>query len=783
MKKIFLVYIFSFLALLKIWSCAGDYYDDYSYYSLLFSQELINDPRYYPFLLAPDIPFYEADSVKVKNANIEEWQKYLGVNYEQAYYLVFKASIDDIQKLLSKEEVVDNQLKYIDKQFVKKYAHALEYIVLAKELEPFMRISIEEGYGWYYYDEKEKDIEGIPYDITSLKIQKAWKKAKDKEIKLRYGYQLVRLAHYKRNYEEAIRFFDAFVEPLKYKPEMYYYALSQKAGAIRGTGDVITANSLFFEVFSYSTDLKKTAFSSIKINENINFELFSSQANTIDEKNDADLMLGFISFSNPLSSAKKIVERSPDAIQAKVLIARAISSFEGDIMRYGDISEFADKRFPIIRKGGRKNLKEVLDFVNKQAISDEVKQKNYWNIAAAYLGYLNKDFTLAQNFLDKVDISEEGYQEQRDILAMLVDIGKTPVINDESERYIFSQYKEVFINSYSDKGRSKISSFVMDVLSNRYYLQKEYAKSFMLENDLAVLQDNPNFTLLTEIEDLYNKPAKNPFEKYLVEKFQVGSYGCADKIETTVPDYINYMKGIVYLTADELDKAKEMFDKSRYSSESVSADIFGYNQIECYTCDDNMKTDYVSEFSYIEYPMNEREIVDILIKLRSDAQGSGLKAAKANYLLGNFYYNTSLTGYFRNYLRFGYMGGYRQEFFCASDKNDILENKIYLKSISVYYDNPVDIADKYLTKAYTLASGDELKARIVFALSKCELEMHYQQIVDKYCSKNRWESYNEDWVLISDRQYFKELMKYKNTRFFKDVKTNCKYFDYYVNHL
>lgn len=782
MRNLLIISIFILLVTEKVYPC-GDYYDEYNYYSLIFSQELINDSRYYPFLRAWDVAFYEADSAKVKNANIEEWQKYLKITYEQAYYLVFKASTGDIQKLLSGKSVKENQLKFADSRFSKKYNSALQYLLQAKELEPFMRISGSSASdGWHYYEKDENDVDGVPYDVTSLKLQKAWKQVKEKELKQRYGYLLVRLAHYKRNYEEAIEFFDTYVEPLNYKSEIYYYALSQKAGAVRGTGDVATANNMFMEVFTNSSDLKKTAFSSIKLNENVDYKLFLSSAKTDNERNDIDLLLGFISFSNPLPGAEKIVKRSPDAIQAKVLVARSINAIEDDIKIYGDVSEYTDKRFPILKKSGYKNFTDVKNFVIRQTARNEVKQKNYWNVAAAYLCYLERNYTEAKIYLNKVDIKEPGYKDQRDILAMLVDISKEPVINDEVEKYIFTEYNDVITKKNTDNGRSKVADFVTDILSNRYYLQKDYAKSFILENSLAVLQDNPNLTLLNEIEAFYYKPNKNSFEKYLADNFTVGSYGYGDKIKATVPDYLYYMKGMVYLTNDELDKAKEMFDKSNYSDESVSSDIFGYNRIECYTCNDNMETDYLSEYAFIEAPLNEKDIVNVLLELKKEADGSGLRAAKANYLLGNFFYNTSVVGYFRNYLRFGYNGGFRQEFFCPVYKNNIFEKEMYLKSIPTYYDNPTDIADKYLKRAYTLASGDELKARIVFALSKCELEIHYQKIAYQYCNgNNRGES--EDPVLITDRRYFKELMKYKNTSFFDKVQSNCKYFDYYVNHL
>lgn len=49
------------------------------------------------------------------------------------------------------------------------------------------------------------------------------------ELKLRYGYQLVRLAHYMRNKNnEAIRMYNLYVKPLKQEHYIYYAALNKQ---------------------------------------------------------------------------------------------------------------------------------------------------------------------------------------------------------------------------------------------------------------------------------------------------------------------------------------------------------------------------------------------------------------------------------------------------------------------------------------------------------------------------------------------------------------------------
>ena len=762
-RKIYLTLLLSVSILFSAKPCGGWDWTGYSFDDLILSQELVNEPKYFSFLLDSEEPFYRSKTSS-PNANILEWSEYLGISYDDAYYLVFKSSIQGVDSLLKHKKADDPKLLFAKPAFVKKHKEALEYLYLAKDFEPFMYFVGSGDDGWNSYGNKNVslDASSIPYDETTSQLEQKSKKAKDKELKLRYAYQLVRLAHYNGKYDDAVNFFDTYVEPLDYRPEMYYYALSQKAGALRGLKQIVEANNLYSKVFSHSQDLKEIAVTSIQFNEDIDYENILATAKTLDEKNDADLLVGYMSFSNPLASAAKIVERSPDAVQAKVLVARAIAQMSFDY--YSNFSKAKDRRFPVLESSSQKNLPDILSFVKKQADSADVKNKNYWNMTLAYLYFMNREFDQAEVYLAKVDPTETGYEKQKTLFANYIDIAKIPVIDANAEKKIFDKY----ITKSGLDGRETI----VIMLANRYYLQKEYAKSFMLTCSLDKLMDNPSWELLTGIETYYNVPNKSKMDEYICDSFSSG------RASTSVPQLISYMKGMVYLTENKLEDAKKEFNKSDLSIDTVPSYIFGYNQIECFTCDDNMVVDYLDEFPYIKDSMSEKELVDVLIKLEASAQKNN---AKANYLLGNFFYNTSLTGYYRNFLRFGYEGVYRQAFCSPSDKNNILTDQLYFNTIPVFYDNTTAIADRYLHKAYQLASGDEFKARIVFALSKTEQELNYQKIADGYDSWER--DRQEDWVMISNRKYFKEMMKYEKTAFFKDVQSNCLYFDYYVKHL
>lgn len=78
-----------------------------------------------------------------------------------------------------------------------------------------------------------------------------------------------------------------------------------------------------------------------------------------------------------------------------------------------------------------------------------------------------------------------------------------------------------------------------------------------------------------------------------------------------------------------------------------------------------------------------------------------------------------------------------------------------------------------------------MKAQILFALSKNEQGRFYnaKDPVLKRLYENQYD--NEDKILAfkvaNYRSNFKNLKQYSDTKTYQEIKSNCKYFDYYTN--
>ena len=748
-KKLLLVAVMLTALWGKSFACGWDEGDWY-YYNL-FNQEIMSDERYRPFLLIYGSRYYTNDTLR--NGNIEEWRQYLGLSYDETKYLVFKASRSDLQNLSKGKRAVDENLSFASADFMKNQKQALLYLAYAKYLEPYMRIIPGEDTDFYWdLPEYEHNAGDLDYEKVKTVLTKSWNAESDNELKLRYGYQLVRLAHYTRRFQEAVQLFEQYVEPLKMRTEMYYYALAQKAGALRGMGETQRANRDFIRVFANSYDLKTMAYTSLTMgwDNEINFADFVAGAADNNERNDIFFMMGYSDFNNPVNEIEKIVVTDPNAIQAKVLMVRAINMLERRmLLSYVPWGEGDDRsRYPYLGQDdtdGRAFFNQALRVSDMQR--DKASDKNFWNLASSYLHFLNKDFELANNCLGNVKSTDADYMAMVKNLTAYIDICRQPKIDANTERYLYDNYAKMIKGEENYSLNMADNSFIGVVLSNRYGLQGEKAKSFLMLRHVKAIEDNPDESLLDDIQSFLNKKKKTQLEEY------IAATSTTEMANTN--NYLAYVKGVLRLTEGDFKTAKGLFEKQ--TRLKMSRRLFGHN-IEVYYSGDEkdiMRDDYIADFSFIHDNMTEVEVTDALMQLdKIGKKEKGDESAKANYLIASFFYNVSRTGYYRQYLRF--------------DNNNGFSYWKYGPDANVYK-NTLDLSSAYLEKAKKSAEDRELKAHIVYAQAK-----NAQQVMEDHV--DTW-----DQQMVIPHAQLNEFDQYAGTSYHQAVLSNCLYYRDYHN--
>ena len=597
-----------------------------------------------------------------------------------------------------------------------------------------------------------------------------------------------------------------------------------------------------------------SAYQSMRVTEDLNYEKMLANAKTIQEKNDLYLLIGYNDFSNPLAPAKKIIANDVNAPQARILFARSINLIEREYLQqnpedyYWNSSQerkkYTDLYLPVKTNGNyysnpedskdEVQINELIALAKSQVIKAD--DKEYWNLSVAYLNLLNKNFAETKDYLAKVNSTSKEFQQQKKVIEILLEIFEQKKISDSFENQLMQKYASILnyeypklpedVYGYSDEDDQKMNlkNVILDVLANRYFLQGDKGKAFLIHNEITQLGSNPDWTIINDLDKLDKKSNKTAFEKYLINaKVKSSSWDWrtekSKEIQFKLSDYLADFKGTLYLGEMKFDLAKKEFEKidqKYHTSESayfvydydyttekesktwvenqfdgyhnIPNKIFGYNKIECFNCDENqvIATPYLNEFKFIKPKMSKLELTNAMIELNKIAKKNTEEAAKANYLLGNFFYNTTTLGYYRYLLTFDRNNDNGPKFNNYGDQYEATSNFFY-KSFGWggnYVDNFTP-SENYLKKAFDSTKDKEMKAQILFALSKNEQGRFYnaKDPVLKRLYENQYD--NEDKILgfkvANYRSNFKNLKQYSDTKTYQEIKSNCKYFDYYTN--
>lgn len=792
MKKTILVILSFSLLYSKINACSWSS-EDGTFYNL-FDQQLISDKSLLPFFLTYDETFYGNHSydesqpiIPEIDYNIVEWKKYFDnqINENALNYLVYQSSSSDLSKIISTKSlkgINDNLMQQI--YLTDKGLEALNYLIFAKKCEPFATSTEESTDENWYYGNIRKKMTKPQFMSTAKDGNILYAATKNTDIKLRIAYQLVRLSHYGGFNDDAVRYFNTYVDPLKQKSLLYYYALEQKGGALFNQKKFAEAGVAFAQVFHNTTDRKIPCYASFRISNQMSFDNAILLCKTPNEKAALYVLRGFNKFSNGLSEMKNIYAVAPNSAYLELMACRALLQIEHSAFQIPN--QYASKNtFPLMNAPEKLYLQKIILFTETLVKTNKVKRADFWQAYLAHLYLLNGDYTKSQATANQINSTDKGILEQKDRTSFCAYIGSLKTIDAVAEQKIYTQ----FLNNKDEKQKG----FVYEILGHNYMQQNNLAKAFLCHNTLKGLYGNPDINIISDLIDLFNSKNKSAFEKQLLTS-------------TITLDALYELKGSYYFKKDDLEnaliaykkvsanfKCLEPIDYNDSWNEALKLkepSFNGYSNISGLIFSSNIQTYYEStmkdafkdltykEFNFITANMNKEQLVEALLQLKKLASGNDEKAAKANYLLGNFYYNTSLHGYFRN-LHF-YEGGnyYLSNIYGYNTiPNTIKKPYNYNNGTGTIAANNPQKPYDYFLKAESISTNKELKTNAVFQASKCELDLFFAK-------QDVYYSYGGNYSLLystNTRPLFKKLKdNYSQTAYYQDIVSNCKYFRFYL---
>jgi len=758
----------------------------YDYYTSFFHQNLPEVNGYKPFYYVGWNFLYDTNEpVPLSDVLADEWTAYCGapVKKADAKKLVNKFAWKELnnlyyhleknQPLKISDSVKQNSMTGYFMQ--SKDLEALGYIMYAKQVEPY----VLGGDG---------DWSAITRD--SLKMAKLIKSgqqlyavAKKDIFKLKYAYQVLRLAHYSERYADVINWYDEYAVKTTTGSVLQPMCLALKAGALFHTGQQKEAAYLFSKVFAASPAKRISNYLGFvwSVDSKADKKDYLAMCKNDKEKASMLALFNLGNTTNGLEDLKEIYRLNPASEELEVLVVREINKLEEKYLTPAMLKTPGGKPFYFTWENEYKDSimteaeKEVIamaSFLHDAAQSRSVKNAGLLETGAAYAAHMVKDYAAAKKYLaaaEKMPLTQK-VKEQWVLTNLLVTINEKNKIDAAFEEQLVPslQWLEERVKAekvetieYWDvqQWRTIYRNLISEILAKRYHEQGDLAKETLCIGAADHMMKGPqnyygslngieflrNNLMSKDVEKLYallESKQPNKFESYLFTHNSVTKKEVIDFAGTSYLRDYDYAKAI--------DWFKRSADK-KVINKNPFADLL-YDQEEQLPGEKKFST---TKLAFAQEMLNLK------------------KTALQSRLVANQYYKLALGMY--NITYYGHTWEMVQYYRSGSDGYAIPKNATGFQK--EYYG--AFKAHDFFEKAMNASTDKNFKARCLFMMAKCAQKQVHQPQYDDYSTDN-WNKYDEDqkiyWAKFRDNKYFPQFAKeYSNTAFYKEAFSSCSF--------
>ncbi len=724
--------------------CSFDCDDVESRPAFLFNPELTGTAGLRPLYFTWN-PLYDNswdECLDGRKDNIDEWGKYFNskLGKKEIEILIYSLSLNDLKQLdsliknPSEREPSSKLIFWKDFFYKNNDKEFLTYICFAKECEPavdFNSWEVDEHYSQY------RDT----MNLLITKGEELYHDSKSEFIKLRYGYQIVRLAHYAKEYKKCIELYDKYITPLEVNSVIQYWVLEQKAGALAKLGRKAEAAHYFATLFDLNPARRDIIYRSFNISNDSIWTATFKLCKTSREKATLYFLRGLEPINNILEEMENIYVLDPSSEKLNLLLVREINKYEDRKFKvdpYGNCRWGEDIPFD---SSVTKHMNMLKNFVSRCVKENRILNPELWTLASGYLNFLTENYDEARSILSGLKESKDSIiQRQLPLIELAIDVAATTRLTKYAEDSLFACVLSTEHN--------QLVQYTVDAFRELAPQEGDTIKAFWCNHSISDFRPSFNIEKVEELLAWENKHNSTQFEKYIISRSDAH------------PEELRELKGTILFSQHKLQEAIDEYKKSTsYNLRINSVDPFSIRIKDCRDCDFRMGT---------EKPYSKLTLVSTILgyeeKLKSDPDN----AAQYHYLLGNVYYNTTYFGnsaevvlYYHDCDNMWYGRDY--EIFIETG-----EIPIYLdcSRAQYHYRQGMSIAQ---------ASGDvELAAECCFMAAKCEQNKYYV---------TNTQSDGDGKIKNAKFRTFFSLLKnnYASTKFYLKAINECKYFNEYIN--
>lgn len=691
-----------------------------------------------------------------KQANLKEWQdRHCGqVTLEDLEQVIYRASPTELKSLdmAVRSESIPLPNEYRQNTFAtfmedEKCTETIEYLLYAKKCEPYLTGNQN---AW---SKQKPDVEAM--NTLLQEGRKAFRSCHSHYLKRRYTYQILRLAHYSKQYDLVIELYETLIPKIDQQlPSILDgWMLSLKAGALRHSGNRVEAAYLFSKIFSDYPSIRTEAFRSFYLKNEEEWKQCMLRCGSNHERATLHVIRANAQYSKRVREMIAIYDLYPEHPDLPVLLVQDLLELEKDLLgtTFNSQRKTNATHFGIPRKKAQEKVIELHQFVGHVLQDGKIQDLSIWRIADGYLSLLAGDLYSAGQTFARIltQLDDENDRKQINTLQLVMQILQLDAIGPETEALAY----RLRLQNPIFKSNGDFNALLSDKLAHLYYQSGNPGKAFRVQYDTEKLQYNPRLEVLNELLAISEKATKTAYERLLLQ----------DKTGKDITSYLWYLKGIYFIGRYQLEAAAEAFKKIPATERPTYGlfDPFQFRYSECINCgipESEKKYDLL-------------ELTETLLALEYEAKADPEKAAPNYFQLGLALYNISYFGY-----AWGAADAYRSGKNWLPKEGSIYpswqapEGNFEVKDCSkplYYFELSRRIAD------YT---DRELAARAAFMAARCRQKQYFSSSAFMYKPESK-----KIPAMPKTFTYYYDLLnqKYQDTDTYQRIFRECLYFQAY----
>lgn len=764
----------------------------------------LEDNRFSAFQFIPyQFLYSDEEPVKESLINAEAWVKHLGsaVKVSDVEQLMYKSNTETANLASNQQKSTWSNLpdSVRGNTFLKtlidgKHEAERAYFIFTKKQEPITNIQHS------YWDPDTRNFKEI-IQFAELAEQQIAKYQKNSFLYIRYAYQAARLYLFGQEYTKSMTTYEKYLQPVKGNDAILNWALSNYAGAVRKNGDGAKAAYLFSKLFTMSPERRILAYSNFHYIPASDAEIFQYAKNDADKFN-INAIIGFGNSGRALKYLSECYQLDPANTINAVLLGREVNKIEAEMNEsfylnrdsYTYYSRNEDKG------GAKKYLDSVRTFALQLYRDKKYVQPQLGLITAAYLSWINKENTLAKEYLSEIKESElnsklvdqlqitrlltqlTDWQNSKQLdeikltqtLTWLEEKAKLDGKNDTKEprwnydAFEHSNYSLICRNilqnlvvkhylNTQDTAMASLAAVKADIFYNYGFAQDsleenmQWSTMHFWENSLT-----PK-TLLKIRNLLTDNGQQQTLSKFLLKDIKhFNRDDLTELLGTTYLRELDFQKAAKTLAGLPKDH-KEMEIKNWYSEEQ----------------EDLKPNPFIVTINDYPKKYGKESTTKLKYAERMARLENALKTEKNNQKKAEYYFQMA-TGIYQTstYGNAWSMVSYEWSSIDNHAASTLHWQRNYLQTKS---------AKEWYSKARSLSTDRDFKAKCTFMLAKCEQKDFV------YTSESRWQYYdsplkNPFYRFAMQNKYFKELgAQYKDTPFFTIASRECTYLRDFLN--